>query len=239
MSCEVGKGFLTQVRQWMTVHLMLVKWRSDVENQVWRTQEMAKRLHVAYASPHEPEGWREQWASERKTHGTSTVERPASWEDSRAPFVQENLNYTSTTMFMSVRKKPLYIEWQETDHVTIGTRSAISWSWEIHKRFKPGRLVIIKYKYLYWLIYAYIYSHDEEQEWLVWSKKNYNFKVGTCCSRKNSAQICNKLLTGGTFKHTSWKRHFNTYGGCLAIKLFCFNVSQGFHVVQAALELTM
>lgn len=106
-----------------------------------------------------------------------------------------------------------------------------------NKRFKPGRLVIIKYKYLYWLIYTYIYSNDEEQEWLVWSKKNYNFKVGTCCSGKNSAQICNKLLTGGTFKHMSWKRHFYTYGGFLAIKLFCFYVRQGSHVVQAAWNL--
>lgn len=77
------------------------------------------------------------------------LERPTSEEESWGPFIQENLNHTSTTMSMFVTKKPFYTEWQETDHVTIETTSSISWSQEINKRFKTGRLVIIKYKYLY------------------------------------------------------------------------------------------
>lgn len=98
---------------------------------------------------------KEQWATKRKQQSINGLR--GQHQESGGSFIQENLNYASTTMWMFVTKRPLYTEWQETDHVTIETTSAISWSWKINKRFKPGRLVIIKYKYLYWLVYACIY----------------------------------------------------------------------------------
>lgn len=186
---------------------------------------------------------KEQWTTKRKPRSINGLR--GQHQESGGSFIQENLNYASTTMWMFITKRPLYTKWQETDHVTIETTSAISWSWKINKRFKPGRLVIIKYKYLYWLVYACIYiAMKRSKSKLFDQRKTVISKWAPAVGERILHRYITNYWQEEPSRHMSWKRHLlytSTHTEFSSHQVSYFNLSlrRKPYGVQAALELAM